>query len=268
MSNANNLLNINNYNLELDSKQNILTEYHKVLNEYLSHAVNQLVIKDSIHYLFILHRGFDLLKNIFITLLHYTKNLELTIHHLRKSYLYYTEFIGQVGEDSNSFLQLNSKDACLFVYKKTIYDINEEYKKKLILTKKEKIIFLNIKENIFIFTNILKIICSKYIKPTNRFLEKNNSNIKEIKLCMNKILNELKKNNFKTEQEFNKIYVFVNYLDNDDFELEYVQQLVCYFFKKINSCKLNKLHMCKLLLEKDKNSILTPTKFINKLFRK
>ena len=58
------------------------------------------------------------------------KNINLVSFHLRKSYLYYAEFIGQIGEDSNSYLQLNSKDACLFVYKKTIYDINEEFKKR------------------------------------------------------------------------------------------------------------------------------------------
>ena len=40
-----------------------------------------------------------------------TKNLELTIYHTKKAYLFYVEFIGQIREDNNSYLQLNSKDA-------------------------------------------------------------------------------------------------------------------------------------------------------------
>jgi hypothetical protein len=60
----------------------------------------------------------------------YTCNLQLTYHHCQKSYSYYIEFIGQIGDDAVTYLQLNSKDAALFVYKKTIFDILEEVKKK------------------------------------------------------------------------------------------------------------------------------------------
>ena len=52
-------------------------------------------------------------------LLLYTRNLELSIYHTQKSILYYIEFIGQIGDDNHSFLKLNSKDATLFVFKKT-----------------------------------------------------------------------------------------------------------------------------------------------------
>ena len=38
--------------------------------------------------------------------------------------------MGQISEDNNSYLQLTSKDAMLFVYKKTIFDINTDFKKK------------------------------------------------------------------------------------------------------------------------------------------
>ena len=71
----------------------------------------------------------------------YTKNIDLTIYHCKKGYLYYSEFISQIGEDSHSYLKLNSKDATLFVYKKTIYDINNNYKKTYIINENEKKIF-------------------------------------------------------------------------------------------------------------------------------
>ena len=270
MSNSDkNILNTNNYKKEIEDKTFVLFEYNKLLNEYISHIIKQLVINDNTHYLFVIQRGFDLFKNIFIMLIHYTKNLELSVHHLRKSYLYYTEFIGQVGEDSNSFLQLNSKDACLFVYKKTIYDINEDYKKKLELTKKEKEDFFNIKENIFILTKVIKLIVESYItKEKNLFVEnERNIHVKNIKLYTNKIVNELKRNTFTTDNDFNKIYNFIYFIENKNFELEKKKQLIYHFLKKINNIEINDSKLYKLIFESD-SCDLSPIKFINKLFKK
>lgn len=56
----------------------------------------------------------------------YTKNLNITYIQCQKAVYYYIEFICQIGDSSHSFLQLNSKDATLFVYKKTIFEINNE----------------------------------------------------------------------------------------------------------------------------------------------
>ena len=128
------LLNKKNYKTDLDDVNSIVFEYVKILHEYLTHITKMIEIKESCHYKYIILRGYDLLKNVFLFLMFYTKNVDLVNHHLRKSYLYYTEFIGQIGEDSNSYLQLNSKDACLFVYKKTIHEINEDFRKKYELT--------------------------------------------------------------------------------------------------------------------------------------
>ena len=71
------------------------------------------------------------IKHIFNTLILYTKNLELTTYH-KKAYLFYVEFIGQIGEDNNKGLQLNSKDATLSVYKKTIFEINNDFRQSYI----------------------------------------------------------------------------------------------------------------------------------------
>ena len=53
--------------------------------------------------------------------------------------MFYVEFIGQIGDDNNSYLQLNSKrDATFFVYKKTIFELNNEYRKQFVLSETEK----------------------------------------------------------------------------------------------------------------------------------
>merc|ERR1711991_36992 len=66
--------------------------------------------------------GVESLTHIFTFLIFYTKNMPLTYHHCEKSLFYYIEFIGQIGDDNHTFLQLNSKDAVLFIYEKSIFD--------------------------------------------------------------------------------------------------------------------------------------------------
>jgi hypothetical protein len=53
------------------------------------------------------------------------------VHHCEKSFFYYIEFIRQIDEDNHTLLKLNSTDATYFVFKKTIYEINDEYRKKI-----------------------------------------------------------------------------------------------------------------------------------------
>jgi len=89
----------------------------------------------------------------FKILLMYTKNLELTIYQCKKALYYYIEFIGQISDVSlhHSYLQLNSKDATLFVYKKTIYDINNIYRKKFTLDDNEQELLNSISNIITLF---------------------------------------------------------------------------------------------------------------------
>lgn len=265
MSKNNNLLNIVNYNKELNNKD-IIFHFNNIINEFLLHIVNQLVIKDNIHYKFILERGLDLLKNIFVMLLYYTKNIDLVNHHMRKSYLYYTEFIGQVGEDSNSFLQLNSKDACLFVYKKTIYDINEEYKKKLISNEDENQKINVIKEQVYFLITYIKMLLLNYIDKENKLMEDNKEiHLKEISQNTYKILVELSKINIEGIDKYKNIITFLNYIETKE-RLE-SDKIMYFFVKKIVKKDIDEKKIFKLILNDEEYSILTPIKFINKLFR-
>ena len=134
-----NIFEIKNYNKTLTiSNDIILSKFCELINEYLFHITENIIIQNRQYYIFILLRGLSTIKHIFNTMLLYTKNLDLTIYHTKKAYLFYVEFIGQIGEENNSYLQLNSKDATLFVYKKTIFEINNEYRKQFILNTDEK----------------------------------------------------------------------------------------------------------------------------------
>lgn len=123
----NSIQNIDNYYKTFqDSSTTIFLKYMTIINDYLKHCLDNMFIKNINYYTYIVKKGITTLTTVFKILLLYTKNLDLVYNNCQKSYIYYIEFIGQIGEENNSFLQLNSKDATLFVYKKTIFEINND----------------------------------------------------------------------------------------------------------------------------------------------
>jgi hypothetical protein len=110
---------------------NVIDKYIQILVEYCSSVSKQkLVITSPNMFNFIILRGLETTTHVFKYVLLYTQNLEAAYHHAQKSVYYYLEFIAQVAEQRNAFLQLSSRDAITYVYKKTIYLINNLESKK------------------------------------------------------------------------------------------------------------------------------------------
>jgi hypothetical protein len=172
MTNSLIIFNTNNYNKNIDEK-NILSfmkVYIQLLKEYLDFLLNNIDIKEiNEHFLFIAKRGLITYKHIFNILFLYTKNFTLILHHIKKAYLYYVEFIGQIGHDNHAYLKLNSRDASLFVYKKTIYEINNDFKKDFVLTEEEKKKHFKLTKIIDIINTMILIIL-KNVKLNNEKL--------------------------------------------------------------------------------------------------
>jgi hypothetical protein len=125
------LQNIENYNKTIiENEDEIYARYTNIIIQYLLLGIEKIKNHNADYVKYILIKGVFTISYVFKILLMYTCNLQLTYHHCQKSYSYYIEFIGQIGDDAVTYLQLNSKDAALFVYKKTIFDILEEVKKK------------------------------------------------------------------------------------------------------------------------------------------
>ena len=148
--------NTDNYNqdFEFSDTKTYVGRYIELINEYMLYVVENMIIQDDAYLLFLIQRGVETIMHCFKFLLMYTKNLELTIYQCKKALYYYIEFIGQISDVSlhHSYLQLNSKDATLFVYKKTIYDINNIYRKNFIQSNNDKQ-FLNSISNIIVLFN-------------------------------------------------------------------------------------------------------------------
>jgi hypothetical protein len=109
----------------------ILNKFICINIEYLRFISEKITIKNRLYYKFIVERGIETLSHIFLTIFFYTKNLDITFYHSQKAYYCYIEFIEQISDESASFLQLSSRDAILFVYKKTIFELNNEYRKNI-----------------------------------------------------------------------------------------------------------------------------------------
>ena len=121
---------IDNYKQSLKETNDIvITNYLDIINEFINFAISNLHIQKNNYFKYIVNKGIETIQYVFIMLLMYTKNLELVHYHCSKAFYYYIEFIGQVGDDNHVFLRLTSKDAILFVYKKTIFEINESFKR-------------------------------------------------------------------------------------------------------------------------------------------
>lgn len=111
---------------------NVIDKYIQILVEYCSSVSKQkFVITSPNMFNFIILRGLETTTHVFKYVLLYTQNLDAAFHHAQKSIYYYLEFIAQVAEQKNAFLQLSSRDAITYVYKKTIYLINNLESKKL-----------------------------------------------------------------------------------------------------------------------------------------
>ena len=107
------------------SLEEVMKKYYEFILEFLNViAENKSIpLKKQEIYKFILFRGIKTISHVFYMILLYSKNLEMAYYHAIKSFYIYIEFIEQIAEDHHSFLKLYSRDATLFVYKKTIYGI-------------------------------------------------------------------------------------------------------------------------------------------------
>jgi len=124
------LYNVENYRSSIqNSPQEILAKFVEVIIEYMRLIAEKINIKNKQYYVFIFERGIEILIHVFSMIFYYTKNLELTFYHSQKAYYFFVEFIEQISDDNITFLQLSSRDALMFVYKKTIFELNNEYKK-------------------------------------------------------------------------------------------------------------------------------------------
>ena len=227
------LYTISNYKPSIENSiSEILKNFIDILIEYMRFITEKIIMKNKKYYYFIFERGLETLIHVFSVIFYYTKNLELTFYHTQKACYFYVEFIEQISDDNVTFLQLSSRDATLFVYKKTIFDINNEYKKSIQEPISEDKIILS---TINLYTNIYKSIVLFIIKHDD-FKYENKTNY--INMCSELINDTLNKNKINPNViRLNCIYLFTTLLDDKNIEIHIFFKLLDEFIKKIISKK-------------------------------
>ena len=249
------LQNLDNYRKNIDNTTSEITEkYYMLIAEYFKFITENIKVKNSNFSKFIITRGLDTITNVFNSIFYYTKNIELTYFHCQKSFYFYVEFVGQISEDEKMFLQLSSRDATLYVYKKTIFEINNECKNTIESSKliNEQIAIINS------YINIYKTMVYKIIQS-----DRNNINNNLYIETFEKICKKINKTNLNNENVvllndiIDKFYFIID--DDIDFFFDILQE----FTKKL---KLSHLKKCEKKLCVEELSLKlneTPDKFIS-----
>jgi|AntAceMinimDraft_18_1070375.scaffolds.fasta_scaffold10446_5 hypothetical protein len=240
------LSNVENYRAELDSNEHILfLKYIGLIHELFQGCTENIFIQKEEYLKHILIKGINNTVYIYNFLLMYTKNLDLTIYHTQKSIIYYIEFISQIGNDVNNLLQLTSKDATLFIFKKTIFEINEDIRAKFSETNNTKSKLNMLKLYVDNYNTILIQIIHTFDFKTNDL-----SSLQKIiftKLYKNvELLIQLpmiyKHNTAEIREKLEQLYILVNTFNNS-YDYEFINKnylyLIEYCIKKLPKVEIN-----------------------------
>ena len=221
--NSYSLSTIENFKKKIDCDVNVVAQkYSDLIIEYFKFIFENINIKNSSFSKFIIIRGLDTITHVFTNILYYTKNIDLTYFHCQKSFYFYVEFVGQISEDEKTFLQLTSRDATTYVYKKTIFEINNEFKKNIesqtnFSETNDKIQMINLYINIY-KTMLYKIINSENLINNFKYIDVLNDIFRKL----NKI--KLKKDNIIVINNiFDRFYFSIN--DNEKY-FETIQNII------------------------------------------
>lgn len=246
-----------NYKKTIDCNIGEVTKkYGELLLEYFRFICEKIKVKNNSLSRFIIIRGLDTITNVFLHIFYVTKNIDLTYFHCQKSFYFYVEFVGQISDDEKSFLQLSSRDATTYVYKKTVFDINNEFKKQSELITED-------------FKNKMDIIKS-YVNLYQTYLLKTINTDKLDIDHLNCILNMYDKlNNLHDKSDIN---IMENITDKLFFKIEdintfyeFCSSIVNKFTKKSSQFKNSNK---KINSEEFNDNLLeTPDKFINWLIK-
>lgn len=124
---------IGNTNIYYDSFEyyDAISKYYNLLVQYSLFVHNNLNNSNT-NALFIYEKGLTLINNIYSQILLYTKNIDLAYYNVQKSYYFFIEYINQIEEIDNMSLDLTINDSIIFVYKKTIYNLDQEFIKTFV----------------------------------------------------------------------------------------------------------------------------------------
>jgi hypothetical protein len=228
------LYNTANYNSKINNTvTEILNKFVSLILSYMRFISEKMRMSNKAHFIFIFERGLETLIHVFSVIFYYTKNLEIAYHHAQQSYYFYIEFIEQISDDTITYLQLTSKDAIMFVYKKTIFNLNNDYKKNIqepLLEEK------NVLTTVDSYINIYKNIIHHMIFHKSFNLETKNEYIIQCGNSIESISEILNKNKIKNPF-LEYINLFIKMLEDKKLDPNKFFKILYNFIKQIRDTK-------------------------------
>lgn len=221
-------------------------KYCTLIEEFINSIIK---IQRYDYYKYILIKGIENIYHIFNILLLNSKNIDFTYHHTQRGYLYYYEFIEQIKNDNNIVLNLNIKDATLFIYKKVLLGINNNNNNIMSSIEKNNLLIL---DKIITFYNSL--LYNLIILQDFNTIETLNKNIVKhiFKYSFNDIVN-----NIDVIKKCNDV-IFIKITSIDK---------IIQLCKLINKyIKTHEINVINIIDTKDINTI-TNNKIIKKIFK-
>jgi hypothetical protein len=246
----NTLINSLSFNPKLTCNlSEILQKYVSLILEYTGFISEKVNIKNKKYYDYLYNRGLDTISHVFLLILFYTKNLDITYYHSQKAFYFYVEFIEQILDVQHSFLNLTSRDATMFVYKKTIYEINTEYRKLLDNNNNDDISDLNINLNHIATKDVKFDLLNSYIEIYKLLIRLEKPKVLEI----SEIINKIKCSSSYTQKILNIVNIFADKMMDNNLTTQYpvfILLLKKMFTEQLDNKILNKLKN-KLLLDEE-----------------
>lgn len=227
----------NYYNHLSVNVNDILLQQLNILEEYIKN-MNDLFHINNKNKLYIIIKGIETIFHIYQQILYYTNNHKLAYYYSHKSIYLYKEYNSQINDDTNSFLNLTTRDAIIYIYKKTIFEIKPNLLKKD-ETNKQKEIF----DILFLHNNIIKLLLSLLYKD----YDENMQSI-YLKLINNIISYQLNYSNYRTLSFFTNLLFdhFLNYYTNEE-----IIESIDKFCKKINKQPITREELNKKLINQE-----------------
>ena len=260
------LNNLDNYKSEyICSTTEVFKCYTGIITNFLIQCTESIYMQNIDYYKYVVCRGLETISHVFKMLMLYTKNLLLTTQYCNQSIFYHIEFIGQIGDDHHSFLRLNSKDATLFVYKKSIFDLDPNFRKGFASS--------NLTQNFMNTLDILIKIYSEYFIDNVNSCKFENGNFLELLTIIENKCNDFSQImlNLAIGVEENIFYeklecfhLFTNKIIS--YKLDNNLLLLELFSKKLKKNIITKENLNNKLLLDDKINELTAVKYINWLY--
>lgn len=143
-------------------QKNIIDKYISIIKEYVDMMNETKITKETLYSVSNMFIGICTINRVFEYVMTKTKNIEKACYYSKKSSYYYLEYIEQI-HSTNLYQNLNHMDVVMFVYKKTIFDLNSPDSAYGTMNN-----ILSLNNDTFVMEdNVLRGLLNKIIKITN-----------------------------------------------------------------------------------------------------